>query len=177
MSPRSQTGVTRDLWLTPRGIGHVPDTPWRSGRPRGPSDPGPSRQRHRVDLAGHRTGARVARDCRSSPRALGPKRDSPGTAGRTSGLSDTGSSRPGQLVDVAGFRASAESPGTAGQHSGPSDHCLSSRDSCLTARVIWHIPKSPRRAGRPRALGHKLESPGRVGRHCGSSDTGPSRAG
>ena len=104
MSPRSQAGVARDLWLTPRGIGHVPDTPWRSGRPRGPSDSSASCPGHLVDPAGPRTRARVAKDIGSTSRALGQERVLPGTAGQACGDSDPSVSRQGQLVEQAGYQ-------------------------------------------------------------------------
>ena len=48
--PRTSTRVARDSWLTPRALVHGPESPRRPGRPRGHSDLGPIRQRHRVNL-------------------------------------------------------------------------------------------------------------------------------
>ena len=76
-------GQSRPGYLVdPRGLGHGPESPLGPGRPRRPSEPGPSRQRHRVLLEGPGTRAQVARDCFSTPRALGQKRESPGSVAR-----------------------------------------------------------------------------------------------
>ena len=108
----SDPGLSRPGNLVdPRGLGHGPESPLRPGGSRGSSEQGPSRQRHRVELAGPGTRARVARDCWSTPQALRRKRKSPGRAGRPRGPSDPGPSCPGHLVDSAGHRAWARVPG------------------------------------------------------------------
>ena len=45
-----------------RALGHCPEYPVISGRPRGPLEPGPSRPGELVDPAGHRALACVAQD-------------------------------------------------------------------------------------------------------------------
>ena len=59
---RTRDRVAWNTWTTPRALWHGPEWPRRPGRPDGHSDSGPIYQRHRIDLAGNRTQARVARD-------------------------------------------------------------------------------------------------------------------
>ena len=151
---------------------------WGTGRPRGPTDPRTSRPGEPVDLAGHRTGARVARESWSTPQALehGPR--SAGTSGRARRPSGMGPSLPGELVDNVGHRPERESPGNAGEPCGTSEPSSSRpgelvdhagpRTIAREARDIWSTPRD---------LGPQRESPSRAGRHRGPSDTGLSRPG
>ena len=67
--------------VDPRGLGSWPESPGRADRPRGLSDPGPSRLEQLVDPVGPWTQARVTRDSWSTPQALGAGPESPGTSG------------------------------------------------------------------------------------------------
>ena len=150
--------------MDPRGLGHGPESPLGPGRPRRPSEPGPSRQRHRVELAGPGTRARVARDGWS-----------------TLGHLDTIASRQGMLVDTVVLQTRArvtrdiwwtaldmghgpESPGTAGRPLRPSDldpiplgQLVKTKGPGTKAQVAregWLTPQ---------ALGAGPESPGTSG--------------
>ena len=103
----AQARVTWGNWTTPWAHGPTHESPGSTCRPRGPSDPGPSRPGELVDHAGPRTIAREARDIWSTPRDLGPQRESPSRAGRHRGPSDTGLSRPGELVETTGYHSRA----------------------------------------------------------------------
>ena len=121
--PRTQARVAQKSWSSPRAIGAGPEWSGTAGRLRGPLGTSPSRpgdlvdtvgtrtlaqfNRHRINLAGTRTLARVTRDCWSTPRAFGPKRESPGTAGRPRRSLDPSASVPGQLVDPEGVQTKA----------------------------------------------------------------------
>ena len=125
--PRTWARRPRDSCWTQGDIGHGPESPGTDGRPqdlghgpksrgsagrsRGPSVPGPNGQRHRVDLTGPRTQARVARDCWSTPREHGPQREWPGIAGRTRGPSDTGRVARGNWWMGLAFGHGQSSPG------------------------------------------------------------------
>ena len=92
-----------------------------SYRPRGHSDPDPSRPGQLVDPAGTWTRARVAQDCWWTPEAHGPWHKSPGIAGRHHVPTGTGPILPGLLIDPVGTWTRARVAGTAGQTRGPSD--------------------------------------------------------
>ena len=82
--PGSRAGVARDIWLTPRGLGHGRESPGGPGRPCGASGTGLIPLGQSLVSAGPRTWACVAGD---SDRPRGP--------------SDPGPSHPGRLVDPA----------------------------------------------------------------------------
>ena len=163
--------------MTLRGIGHVPDTPWRSARPCGPWDLGQCRTGHRVDPTGRRTRGRSpgtpgrthvpsdtgpsAWDSWSNTRTFGFGPESTRTAGRPGGPSETGPSPPGQPVDTA-------CPWTRARV--PRDRWATLWD-LSRARVPWKSWLIPR-AFRPRP-----ESPRTFGRNRGPSESGRSHPG
>ena len=70
--PQAQSRVTQDSWLTPQAYGHRPESPWKAGRPRGPSDRSAIIPGEVVKIVGPWTRARVAWESWSTPLALGP---------------------------------------------------------------------------------------------------------
>ena len=73
VGPRNRARVSKDI-VDPSGtlaLRHKRELSGRAGRPRGPSDPGPSDQGHLVDLAGPQNGARVAKGIGLISQALG----------------------------------------------------------------------------------------------------------
>lgn len=172
----TRANIARDIWSTPRAVGlecdlrgHLVEptcprtqarVPGTAGRPRGPSDSGPSPPGQLVDPAGPRTRARVPRDSLSTPHARGPGPESPGTGGRPCGTSDPGPSSLGKLVDTASIQTQArvtrdiwskpwalgirpESPGTAGQPRLPADQVQVAWERCSTLRHLRRGPDSP----------------------------------
>ncbi|RKM61833.1 hypothetical protein C0984_19790, partial [Clostridioides difficile] len=62
-----------------RALAQWPESPVTAGRPRGKSDPGPSRQGELLDTAGYQSRARVARESSWMRQNHGPETESPGT--------------------------------------------------------------------------------------------------
>ena len=154
-----------------------PESPGRTGRPRGPSDPSASRQREPVEIAGNRNRARVTRKSLSTLQVLehGPR--SPGTFGRARRTSSMVPSLPGELVDNAFHRPERESPGSAGGHHGPSEMRASCPGELVGPASPQPEPDSPKNWSTPWALAQGRELPGRSGRTHGPSDRGPSNPG
>ena len=119
--PRTQARVARDCWLTPWELVPKHESPGIAGRPRRPSDNGPSQPGELVNTADPWNGLKC-----------------PGTAGQPRGPSGPGPRCPGELVDPVGpwkragvawdrwstplaLGKGPESSGTDGQHDGPSN--------------------------------------------------------
>ena len=179
--------------MDPRGLGHGPESPLGPGRPRRLSEPGPSRQRHRVELAGPGTRARVTRDCFSTPRALGQKRESPGRVGRHRVPSVQGRV-PWDSCSTPPHLARSRVSRDACRNRGPLGMGLIRPKGRSTPRTLRLGPKSPSKwvdtAGirtlarvsrdswsNPRALGPRTEWPVTAGRPRGPSDPRTSRPG
>ena len=120
------------------------------GRPRGPSDPGPSARKIWLTL-----------------RALGPGAESPGTSGRPRGPSYPSTSHLEGLVDLSGHRTRArvtrdswstprafapgpESPWTTVRYRGPLDKSASHQACWSTPRALAPDRVMPGSVGRPR---------------------------
>ena len=144
-------------------------SPRTAGRPRGFSDPRPSRGGQLVHTVGPRTRVGLAWESWSNPWALRPRPEWPRTAGRPRGPSDPTASGPEQLVDPTGFRSWAgvardswstprafgpnrEGPGTAARHRGHRTLARFAQDTYLTPQALRHGPVSPGRPGRTRGL-------------------------
>ena len=88
-------------WLTPRDIGHGPESPGTAGRHCGHLNTGPELPGY-VDPERPGTRALVTRDSWSTPRELGHGCESSRRLGRPHGTKETGASRSGQLIDIVG---------------------------------------------------------------------------
>ena len=178
-------------WLTPRAIGHGPESPGTAGRHSGHLNTGP-------ELPGY-----------VDPERPGTRALVAGTDSRPSRTSDKGPSSTGELVDPLGTWSRAGVPGTAGRPREPSDPSTSllgelydtagPRTRARVLRYSWSTPQAqeprPRLPGPSglalgpvtrarvardswstlRDLGHGCESSGRASQLCGNSDTGLNR--
>ena len=80
--PRGTTDPSDSRWSFPQALEHGPRSPGTSGRACRPSGMGPSLLGVLVDPEGPGTRARVSRESSSIPRALGHRPEAPGTFGR-----------------------------------------------------------------------------------------------
>ena len=153
----SRAQVTLGSWSTPWALGHGPETPGISGRPREPSGTVPCCPGQLVHTAGPRFWGRVTWDTGSTLWYVRPVPLLPWNAGRHRGPSDPSVIRPEKLVEQMGPWTQARV--TQDSWSTPQD-----LGSNRNTRDAWSTPRS---------LKPKTKSPGTPSRPGGISGTGP----